>query len=174
MAGMADRNFLWSVFQKVDSDRSGAISAYELRSALSNGTWNPFNPETVRLMIGMFNRSNSGTINFEEFGALWKYINDWQQCFRSFDRDNSGNIDKSELKHALTTFGYRFSDGFFDLLVTKFDRSGKKIIFFDDFIQCCVTLHMLTSAFKQHDTDYDGVVTITYEQFLTMVLSVRV
>lgn len=37
---------------RVDKDRSGAISAQELQSALSNGTWAPFNAETVRLMIG--------------------------------------------------------------------------------------------------------------------------
>lgn len=36
----------------MDKDRSGAISAQELQSALSNGTWAPFNAETVRLMIG--------------------------------------------------------------------------------------------------------------------------
>jgi len=39
-------------FIRVDRDRSGAISAEELQQALSNGTWTPFNPETIRLMIG--------------------------------------------------------------------------------------------------------------------------
>lgn len=62
------------------------------------GSWTPFNPETVRLMIGMFDRDRSGTINFQEFGALWKYVNDWQATFKSYDRDNSGAIDKNELK----------------------------------------------------------------------------
>jgi len=53
MAGApVSRDFLWQVFQRVDRDRSGAISAQELQSALSNGTWAPFNPETVRLMLG--------------------------------------------------------------------------------------------------------------------------
>lgn len=56
-------------------------------------------------MIGMFDRDNSATIDFEEFTALWKYIDDWQKCFRSFDQDNSGSIDKNELKLALTAFG---------------------------------------------------------------------
>lgn len=41
----------------MDRDRSGYINADELQSALSNGTWSPFNPETVRLMIGMYNRN---------------------------------------------------------------------------------------------------------------------
>lgn len=62
------------------------------------GSWTPFNPETVRLMIGMFDRDRSGTINLQEFGALWKYVNDWQTTFRNYDKDNSGSIDKQELK----------------------------------------------------------------------------
>lgn len=38
----------------MDKDNSGYISSDELQQALSNGTWNAFNPETVRLMIGKF------------------------------------------------------------------------------------------------------------------------
>jgi Ca2+-binding EF-hand superfamily protein len=56
-------------------------------------------------MIGMFDRDGDASINFQEFTALWNYINDWTNCFRSFDRDNSGNIDKGELMSALTQFG---------------------------------------------------------------------
>lgn len=36
---------------RLDKDRSGSITANELQMALSNGTWTPFNPETVRLMM---------------------------------------------------------------------------------------------------------------------------
>ncbi|XP_076040235.1 apoptosis-linked gene-2 isoform X2 [Oratosquilla oratoria] len=170
--GAPDRNFLWSVFQKVDKDRSGAIEAQELQAALSNGNWTKFNPETIRLMIGMFDRTGSGTINFDEFGALWKYVTDWQQCFRSFDKDGSGNINREELQTAVTTFGYRFSDNFYNVLMKRFDRSGKGLIFFDDFIQCCVTLHTLTAEFKQLDQNQDGVVTMTYDQFLLVMAKV--
>lgn len=103
------------MLNRVDRDRSGAISADELQTALSNGeqqypalslfsqryptgSWTAFNPETVRLMIGMFDKDRSGTINFQEFGSLWKYVQDWQTTFKSYDRDNSGSIDKNELK----------------------------------------------------------------------------
>jgi Ca2+-binding EF-hand superfamily protein len=57
------------------------------------------------MFAGMFDRDNSGSINFQEFSSLWKYVTDWQNCFRSYDRDNSGAIDKNELKTALTSFG---------------------------------------------------------------------
>jgi len=53
----------------------------------------------------MFDRKQSGAIDLYEFQSLWKYVTDWQNCFRSFDRDNSGSIDQNELKTALMTFG---------------------------------------------------------------------
>ena len=59
-------------------------------------------------MIGMFDRDGSNTINFDEFFSLWKYIEDWQRCFRSYDRDNSGSIDRNELRMTLTSFGKIF------------------------------------------------------------------
>ena len=93
---------------------------------------------------GMFDKRQSGTVNFEEFGALWKYVTDWQNCFRSFDRDNSGNIDRNELKTALTNFGYRLNDNIIDMLIRKYDRAGRGTIYFDDFIQCCVVLYVST------------------------------
>jgi programmed cell death protein 6 len=96
----------------------------------------------VNNFSGMFDRKNSGSINFEEFGALWKYVTDWQNCFRSFDRDNSGNIDQPELRQALVTFGYRLSEPIVTMLLKKFDRNGSGTIYFDDFIQCCIILYV--------------------------------
>lgn len=57
---------------------------------------------------GMFDRENKGGVNFNEFTGVWKYISDWQNVFRTYDRDNSGMIDKNELKQALTGFGNSF------------------------------------------------------------------
>ncbi|KAK2557165.1 Peflin [Acropora cervicornis] len=75
--------------------------------ALYNNNWSQFNSETCRLMIGMFDKDQSGTIDIYEFSALWKYIQQWKQCFDSFDRDRSGTIDANELQTAFTSFGYR-------------------------------------------------------------------
>lgn len=97
---------------------------------------------TMFHVAGMFDKQNRGVISFEDFGALWKYVSDWQNCFRSFDRDSSGNIDKVELKNALTAFGYRLSDEIINIMVQKFDRFGRGTILFDDFIQCCITLYV--------------------------------
>ena len=60
-------------------------------------------------MFNIFDVDHSGTINFNEFVGLWKYIEDWKNCFRSFDRDNSSTIDSNELMDALRRFGYNLS-----------------------------------------------------------------
>jgi len=168
-----DQQFLWNVFSQVDKDRSGQITAQELGQALSNGTWAPFNPETIRLMIMMFDKDHTGTIGFHEFSGLWKYVTDWQNCFRGFDRDNSGHIDFNELKQALTTFGYRLSDQTIGLFLKKFDKQGRGVIFFDDFIQLCVQLQSLTDAFRRFDTNQNGWINIHYEQFLSLVVGLK-
>lgn len=38
--------------------------------------------------------------------------------------------------------GYRLSERFYDILVKKFDRSGRGVVNFDDFIQCCVVIQV--------------------------------
>jgi hypothetical protein len=44
---------LWNWFITVDTDKSGQITANELKQALINGNWTHFNDETCRLMISM-------------------------------------------------------------------------------------------------------------------------
>jgi len=165
--------FLQEVFRKVDTDRSGSISSNELQAALSNGTWSPFNPETVRMMIGMFDKDSSSTIDFNEFKSLWNFITQWEKVFRGFDEDKSGSIDKNEFRKALTSFGYRLSDRFYDLLIRKFDRTGRGTVAFDDFIQACVSIQTLTNAFRQYDRLQNGQITINYEDFLSLVFSLK-
>lgn len=75
---------------------------------------------------------NTGTIDFNEFAGLWKYIEDWKQCFQTFDVDGSGSIDRNEMKHALRTFGYNLSDNFINQLIQKYDKYGAYLFL------CCV------------------------------------
>ncbi|CAG2255638.1 Peflin,Programmed cell death protein 6,Sorcin [Mytilus edulis] len=163
---------LWNWFQAVDQDHSGKISANELQLALLNGNFSPFNPETCRLMIGMFdtNKDFGDKIDIHEFAALWKYVQDWKGCFERFDTDRSGNIDAQELGNAFRTFGYNLSPQFSDSVIRVFDRRGMRTINFDDFIQACVMLKTLTDKFRVKDTQQRGVINIGYEEFLEMVL----
>lgn len=86
-----------SWFDTVDKDRSGQINAKELQAALVNGQGKNFSDQACNLMIGMFDKNKKGTIDVYEFQQLYSYINQWITVYKSFDRDQSGNMEKQEL-----------------------------------------------------------------------------
>lgn len=59
-----------------------------------------------------------------EFQGLWRYIKDWQEVFRHFDRDHSGSIDGHELASALNSFGYKLSPQLLSLVEQKYGECG--------------------------------------------------
>ncbi|KAI8595977.1 hypothetical protein EDD21DRAFT_344000 [Dissophora ornata] len=164
-------------FDAVDADRSGQLSTEELQRALINGTLtHPFNYETVRLMMNMFDTGKlkhelwrGGKINFAEFSGLWKYIEEWRTCFRAFDQDQSGSIDFNELRTAMRSFRYNLSDDFLKLLIKKYDKNGRGDVSFDNFVQIAVTVKSLTDAFMRIDREGKGYATIGYEQVMFLI-----
>ncbi|KAJ7288830.1 hypothetical protein C8J57DRAFT_1281378 [Mycena rebaudengoi] len=170
---------LWSWFSSVDTDRSGAITAPELERALINGDWTPFDLDTVKLLMTIFDTDRSGTIGFNEFAGLWKYIKDWQNVFKHFDRDRSGSIDGAELRDALAQFGYNLSPHLLVLVQRKYasavapghGRAPPPGISFDRFVRACVVVKQLSEAFGRLDTDRDGWIQIGYEGFMETVLN---
>ncbi|KAI6029411.1 hypothetical protein BKA83DRAFT_680361 [Pisolithus microcarpus] len=176
---------LWARFSSVDTNRNGAITATELQSALANSDWSPFDIDTVKLLMNFFDHDRDGMIGFEEFQRLSRYIKDWQNVFRHFDRDRSGTIDGSELRSALSRFGSVAAPFF---LMTDVDRSLAIFIYnkattpdyrgivptgisFDRFVRACVVVKQLTETFQRLDVDNDGWIQIDYDQFMSTVLS---
>lgn len=158
-------------FQAVDSDRSGRISANELQQALANGHWSRFSTEACRTLITLFDRDNSGTIDFNEFQQLYGFINQWRAAFQMYDRDNSQAIDGHELAQALVQMGYRLSPPTVNALCHKFATPGTMQITFDNFIVACVRLNKITNAFKSRDQSGVGQATFGYEDFLQLVVN---
>ena len=58
---------LFPLFQAVDKNQNGHLTARELESALVNGDFTTFDPHTVRMMVRMFDGDGDGAIGFEEF-----------------------------------------------------------------------------------------------------------
>ncbi|KAI0301718.1 hypothetical protein B0F90DRAFT_1667832 [Multifurca ochricompacta] len=165
---------LWSWFISVDTDRSGSISPIELQSVLVNGDWTPFDLDTVKLLMSLFDADRTGDINFNEFSGLWRYIEDWQHVFRHFDRDESGTIDGSELQSALSQFGLKLPQHLLLLLVDKFGYEvnvEQQTITFDRFMRACVFVKQFTGAFASLDKNKDGWVQVNYETFLSVCFS---
>jgi len=168
---------LWQWFSSVDSDRSGTITATELQSALVNGNWTNFDLDTVKMLMNIFDTDRSGTIGYNEFAGLWKYIGDWQNVFRHFDRDRNGTIEVNELAQAMSSFGYNLSPGLLQTIERKY-ASGPATAYvqqagitFDRFVRACVVVKTLTESFQRMDTQRSGWIQINYEQFMRACLS---
>ncbi|CAD6241189.1 GSCOCG00009210001-RA-CDS [Cotesia congregata] len=161
-------------FEAVDRDHSGKISALELKAALANGRGGTFSDTACNLMIGMFDKEKTGTIDLNEFQALYTYINAWLGVFKGYDRDNSGSIQENELSAALTQMGYRFSPEFIQYLIKKSDFNDHSSITVDQFIVLCVQIQKFTEAFRAKDIDQTGVITIAFEDFLNVALSCNI
>jgi len=162
-----------ALFAAVDTDRSGSISDIELSTALSTSGMS-FARKTCRYLIGMHDIDRSGTIDCNEFVALWNYLQQWKQCFDRYDVDKGGSIDSRELSTALSQFGYSsLGQSCFSSIMRAYDDDKSGSIGLDEFIQLNCELHNLTTTFRQLPTDGQGRATITYEQFLQMTYSGR-
>ncbi|KAH8166320.1 hypothetical protein CIB48_g1888 [Xylaria polymorpha] len=167
--GGADPSLL-PLFRAVDKDGTGQLSERELSAALVNGDWTAFDPQTVRMMIRMFDSDRSGTIGFDEFCGLWSFLASWRTLFDRFDADRSGNISLDEFTNALVAFRYRLSPGFVELLFNTYDKRSEGVMSFDLFVQACISLKRMTDVFKKYDDDRDGYITLGFEDFLVEIL----
>ncbi|KAG9306968.1 hypothetical protein G9A89_000882 [Geosiphon pyriformis] len=171
---------LQQYFNAIDVDRTNCLSPAELQRALVlNCDGSTFNFDTIQLLFNMFDSDRSGTIHFQEFSSLWRYIEDWKKIFVAFDRDNSGFIDPNELKSALLAFGFNISDRLIQIFVRKYKiRHGgvqkhapmTYSVNFDNFVQICVSIKTMTQTFRAIDNDSDGWAKINYEQMLELIL----
>lgn len=50
----------------------------ELKQALVNGDWQPFDDQTILMLMRIFDVDGNGTITFGEFEGLWNYVKEWQ------------------------------------------------------------------------------------------------
>ena len=100
ISSTADTTLL-PLFRAVDKRGTGYLTEKELSDALVNGDYTKFDPQTVRMMIRMFDSDENGAINFEEFAGLWGFLAAWRALFDRFDVDGSGGISLDEYSDAL-------------------------------------------------------------------------
>jgi len=161
---------LLRIFQTVDTNQKGVISERQLRKALVNGDYTAFDPDTVKLMVNMFDGDHDGCINSNEFAGLWNYLADWKRLFTRFDIDASGKISLPEFGKALHAFGYRLSPESVKFLFKTYDRRDEYVLSFDLFVQACISLRQATQTFRKYDTSRTGYITLSFEHFIAEML----
>ncbi|XP_024520413.1 sorcin [Selaginella moellendorffii] len=161
---MADTEALRVWFQSVDVDQSGSINVTELQEALAAGNLR-FSQSMVAQMIRMYDRDQNGTMSFEEFVNLHKFLSLVQNAFTASSR-GSGVLGLSEMHKALAQAGYALDQPSFFMACQSFDHKRTGQFRLDDFISICIYLQSARNLFDAFDTTRQGRITLDFNQFV--------
>lgn len=157
-------------FQTVDQDRSGHIDRNELKMAL-NAAGETFSESTIRMMVDMFDTDKNGTIDFNEFRHLFKYIQILREAFEAQDHDRNNRLDLQEVRQALTHAQYPFKDPKTTVkLLQRFDPKERNALVFENFVELAVQLGQTRTLFNKLDTDKDNLIKLNLDEVVSLTL----
>ena len=148
------RTYLRQIFNEMDLNRDGSITASELQQTLRRAqAGSEFNIKTIELLISRYDANGDKQISFDEFFELFNSLNEEYESFLLTDSDGSGTIDLDEFKTSLRRKGYNFSDQFFHYVVSEIcNRTKKNGIQFDNYIRVAARFDYLCHFY--HNTPY--------------------
>ncbi|XP_010521648.1 PREDICTED: probable calcium-binding protein CML48 [Tarenaya hassleriana] len=161
-------------FEGGDRNRSGFLEETELRQALSFSGYGGLSARTIRLLMFIYKSPGDPLLRLghKEYANLWTSLGQWRAIFERYDRDRSGKMDSTELKDALYHLGYMLPSSVLQLIITQYDdgRGQRVELCFDSFLECGMIVKGLTEKFKEKDPGYKGSATLSYDDFMCMVV----
>ncbi|XP_057500309.1 uncharacterized protein LOC130784449 [Actinidia eriantha] len=159
-------------FDRVDSEKTGNITAAQLKGALVVGNLE-FPITVVQQMIRMYDFDRNGTMSFEEFVALNKFLIKVQHVFSDLERDR-GYLVPDEVYQALLKIGFSLDSPAFYTVCESFDEKKNGRFRLVDFISLCIFVQSARNLFNSFDTSKQGRVTLDLNQFLYCTANCRI
>ncbi|KAF2861707.1 mitochondrial carrier [Piedraia hortae CBS 480.64] len=122
---------LWS---NLDPKRKGSLDLTALKQGLQRVNHPLKDADAfIQEMLRACDLNNDGFVSRDEFMRFCAQAEQqlWS-LFCSIDRDNSGTLDRSELKHAFHTAGIKISNARLDSLLNSIDKNNDGRIDFDE------------------------------------------
>ncbi|KAL6494877.1 hypothetical protein OROGR_031677 [Orobanche gracilis] len=161
---MENRSILREWFDRVDYQKTGNITATQLKSAFAVGNLH-FSISVLQQMLRMYDFDRNGTMSFEEFVELNKFLLKIQQAFSGLDRGR-GFLVPDEAYEALVKIGFSLDSPAFYTACESFDQSRSGKLRLDDFISLCIFVQSARNLFNSFDTSKAGRVTLDFNQFI--------
>ena len=124
------------VFKKIDTDGSGTVSLGEFREACRK-----LSIKVEEEELRDFKKSDSSKdsqLSFDEFCIF--YVSRLKKAFDEIDLDSSGEIQTTELKHALEMLGFKSSFSEVKELMLQVDKDMSGSVNFEEFCNCFCNL----------------------------------
>lgn len=136
---------LRNLFESIDTDKSGTITAQELKEALDKkGTL--IKEDDVAKLLSMIDVDANGTIEYDEFLAATLSQHQLQKddnlraAFKHFDTNGDGIISQDELKAALSDGSIGISHDEVMQVLAEVDKDGNGEIDYNEFVTMLTTL----------------------------------
>jgi len=159
------------MFQNADRDNSGKISVNELAQM-------PFLNRTIglpnaRTLMKVFDKDNSGQIDFQEFATLYQFVTSMTNAFMQADADRSGFLDAREIWTAVSAAGFTVGLPTIQEICAGYPVNGPpgSGIAVEQFISICARLAAVRSIFEWNDRAKTGKVSFTYEQLAQIIFN---
>lgn len=159
-------------FQRVDSNNTGNITAPQLKSAFAVGNLE-FPLSIVQQMISMYDFDRNGTMSFEEFVALNKFLLKVQNAFSALERGR-GFLTPNDVYEALVKIGFSLDSPAFYTVCESFDQNKMGMVRLDNFISLCIFVQSARNLFSSFDTTKQGRVTLDFNQFVYCTANCRI
>ncbi|OAF65582.1 Apoptosis-linked protein [Intoshia linei] len=141
-----------------------------------------FNLNTSAVLIKSFGKTMPGHVSPAEYQSLKQCVQKWQQIFFVYDKDRSGTISMEELNKILCDSGYRIQPETVRSIVSfslKLQKQGQhqsmvpvNDLNFDTLIFTAFVLERMTSKFKMHDNQRNGIATYNYDDYIRDVTEI--
>ncbi|KAI7815013.1 calpain-1 catalytic subunit [Triplophysa rosa] len=128
-----------------------------------------FCKEACRSMINLMDTDGSGKLGLTEFHVLWEKIKRYLSIFREHDLDKSGTMSSYEMRKALDSAGFKLNNHLFQLIIIRYTEEDLTVDF-DNFVTCLVRLETMFKTFKTMDTDGDGIMSLTFFQWISLTM----
>eukprot|EP01127_Copromyxa_protea_P015741 TRINITY_DN4579_c2_g1_i1.p1 TRINITY_DN4579_c2_g1~~TRINITY_DN4579_c2_g1_i1.p1 ORF type:complete len:262 (+),score=38.40 TRINITY_DN4579_c2_g1_i1:157-942(+) len=149
-------------FNTVDRDKSGSIEVQELQQITFEGR--PIGPQAAAKLIQVFDEDRNGSISFQEYAIMHKFISHMRQAFLTADTDRSGRIEAKEIHQALTNAGFSYISMSTILeLLHKYD-STRLGLDWPQFLIMVSQIAHVRSVFEWNDKSNSGWVTFNRDQ----------
>jgi len=148
-------------FRSVDRNNSGTVQAQDLAGIQFDQK--PLGLTVATKLVKVFDKDQSGTIEFNEYVALQRFLEDMQNAFFIADKTNTVTIDAQQVHAAFSQAGFDVSMGTVQASVKKYSQTGG--LDFPSFLFLCAHFAHCRSIYEWNDPQQTGQMHLTYDAF---------
>eukprot|EP00188_Purpureofilum_apyrenoidigerum_P001416 Plantae.Rhodophyta-Purpureofilum_apyrenoidigerum.ctg17762.p2 GENE.Plantae.Rhodophyta-Purpureofilum_apyrenoidigerum.ctg17762~~Plantae.Rhodophyta-Purpureofilum_apyrenoidigerum.ctg17762.p2 ORF type:complete len:172 (-),score=21.50 Plantae.Rhodophyta-Purpureofilum_apyrenoidigerum.ctg17762:194-709(-) len=159
-------------FDTIDNNRNGSLEVDELARALAQAGLD-LSVSACALLIRMHDFDRNGTVTFNEFVSIHRFILSVRESFIRVDRNRDHVLRLDEVQEALQFNNFTLDRGALAAVFRSFDPMQRQYLTLPDFIALAAFLSTARHLFGQYDRNNCGQVNLNFDAFCWIIGNLR-